>query len=208
MNIHSAVARSAAVAPLRTVTQGKHAKREAILVAALRLFSERGFHGTTVPDVAKAANVGAGTVYRNFESKEALVNHLYQKHKTALGARIASRIDEKASPREQFHVYWHSMVEFAREQPHAYNFLNLHHHAPYLDETSREIEGTLVLLALTRFEAFRKLQVVKDVDPMILIAIIHGSFVGLVKACAGDQLVFSLDAVDSMEQCVWEAIRL
>ena len=35
-------------------------KREAILNAALRLFTERGFHGTAMPLVAELAEVGAG----------------------------------------------------------------------------------------------------------------------------------------------------
>src|SRR5690606_27876447 len=52
-------------------------KREAILHAALELFVERGFWGTAVPEIAEKAGVGAGTIYRYFESKEALVNALY-----------------------------------------------------------------------------------------------------------------------------------
>ena len=46
-------------------------KREAVLGAALELFVERGFHGTTVPEIAERAGVGAGTIYRHFASKEA-----------------------------------------------------------------------------------------------------------------------------------------
>jgi TetR/AcrR family transcriptional regulator, repressor of fatR-cypB operon len=51
-------------------------KREAILNAALQLFTEFGFHGTAMPQVAERAGVGAGTIYRYFTSKEALVNTL------------------------------------------------------------------------------------------------------------------------------------
>lgn len=61
-------------------------KREAILAAALGLFVERGFHGTAVPEVAARAGVGAGTIYRYFASKEALVNALYQREKGLLAA--------------------------------------------------------------------------------------------------------------------------
>ena len=49
-------------------------KREAILAAALEAFVEKGFHGTAVPEIAARAGVGAGTIYRYFESKEAVVN--------------------------------------------------------------------------------------------------------------------------------------
>jgi len=53
-------------------------KREQIIESALSLFAERGYHGTNVPDIAKVANVGTGTIYRNFKSKEDLVNSIYQ----------------------------------------------------------------------------------------------------------------------------------
>ncbi len=46
--------------------------RDAILAAASRLFSEQGIDAQ-VPDVAKAANVGVGTVYRHFPTKEDLI---------------------------------------------------------------------------------------------------------------------------------------
>lgn len=55
-------------------------KRELIMNAALALFVERGFDGTTVPMISEKAGVGAGTIYRYFENKEALVNSLYQKY--------------------------------------------------------------------------------------------------------------------------------
>jgi AcrR family transcriptional regulator len=53
-------------------------KREAILAAALELFAERGFHGTAVPLVADKAGVGAGTLYRHFPTREALILAVYQ----------------------------------------------------------------------------------------------------------------------------------
>jgi AcrR family transcriptional regulator len=69
MNIHSLV-----TPPRRdsTATLAKREpvsdKREAIMAAALDLFVERGFYGTAVPEIAEKAGVGAGTIYRYFES--------------------------------------------------------------------------------------------------------------------------------------------
>jgi AcrR family transcriptional regulator len=49
------------------------ANRERILDAARRLFSEHGL-GASMDDVARAAGVGAGTLYRRFATKEALLD--------------------------------------------------------------------------------------------------------------------------------------
>ena len=44
-----------------------------ILQAALAVFSERGFEGTAVSEIAERAGVAEGTVYKYFESKRALL---------------------------------------------------------------------------------------------------------------------------------------
>ncbi len=51
-------------------------RRSAILKAANRLFEHYGHAKTTIADVAREAQVGVGTVYLEFESKEAIVQAL------------------------------------------------------------------------------------------------------------------------------------
>jgi AcrR family transcriptional regulator len=56
----------------------KQAVRSALLSAARQLFAEQGFEGTTVRDIAKAANVTERTFYRYFDGKEGLVGDDYE----------------------------------------------------------------------------------------------------------------------------------
>src|SRR3954453_13633623 len=51
-------------------------RRSAILRAANRLFEHYGHGKTTIADVAREAQIGVGTVYLEFESKEAIVQEL------------------------------------------------------------------------------------------------------------------------------------
>jgi AcrR family transcriptional regulator len=60
--------------PLRVDAQRN---REAVLVAAKKLFADQGLDAQ-MPDVAKAAKVGVGTVYRHFPTKEALLEAVYR----------------------------------------------------------------------------------------------------------------------------------
>ncbi|MCY7913714.1 helix-turn-helix domain-containing protein, partial [Bacillus haynesii] len=46
-------------------------KYQKIIEASLVLFADRGFDAATIPMIAEKANVGAGTIYRYFDSKEA-----------------------------------------------------------------------------------------------------------------------------------------
>jgi len=201
MNIHSVVSATT------STSSTKRDRREAILEAALELFADKGFDGTAVPEIAERARVGAGTVYRYFESKEAIVNTLYRQHKQALTSSILGRIEPDLPAREQFHVYWQGMATFANDHPNAFRFLELHHHSPYLDDDSRALEQQVVGIASATFEHFRAEQVVKDVPAGIVMAIVHGAFVGMIKAKDGGYLDITPENVDAAEQCVWEAIR-
>lgn len=53
-------------------TSGGAATRERILVAAERLFAERGFSGVSMPAIAAAAGITAGAIYKHFAGKEEL----------------------------------------------------------------------------------------------------------------------------------------
>jgi len=51
-------------------------RREVILRAALRVFGERGFHGTTTKALAEAAGVSEALLFRHFASKEDIYTEL------------------------------------------------------------------------------------------------------------------------------------
>ncbi len=48
------------------------AREQAILEAATRVFTEKGYHGATMRAIARAASVATGTLYLYFPSKEAV----------------------------------------------------------------------------------------------------------------------------------------
>jgi AcrR family transcriptional regulator len=60
--------------PLRADAQRN---RDALLAAAVRLFSEHGL-GATLDAIAKDAGVGIGTLYRHFPTREALIEAAYR----------------------------------------------------------------------------------------------------------------------------------
>ncbi len=69
--------------------------RERILAAAKAIFAEQGI-GAQMDDVARAAGVGVGTVYRHFPTKDALMGRLVAQHFEAIIAveRAALEIED------------------------------------------------------------------------------------------------------------------
>lgn len=213
---HPAVAGAADAAPepparpSQVAIAGRRAsgdKREAITTAALELFVERGFFGTAVPEIAERAGVGAGTIYRYFESKEALVNAIYREQKLLFGQVALDNFPSAAPMREQFRLLWARMARFAIEHPSSFVFLELHHHAPYLDGESRAVEQRMTELfshVVTSAQARGEL---KPGDPRVLMGLVMGGFIGVIRGCVDDDRALGEADWKLAEQCMWEAIR-
>jgi len=191
----------------RKVAGDRADKREAILAAALELFVERGFYGTAVPEIADRAGVGAGTIYRYFESKEALVNELYREHKLRFGQVALDEFPVTAPTREQFRVLWMRMARFAVDHPSSFVFLELHHHARYLDAPSHEVEHRMTALFREVVVAAQARGELKPGDPRVLMGLVMGGFIGVIRGCVDDDRPLGEADWKWAEQCMWEAIR-
>ena len=182
-------------------------KSEAILHAALDLFVERGFHGTSVPSVAQKAGVAAGTIYHYFEGKEALVNALFQQQKGRIIARVMDDFPFAAPPREQFRSVWRRMAEFAIEHPKEFAFLELHHHSSYLDAESVALESRIMDFGAEMIVAAQAVEALKPLAPALLMELANGAFIGVFRAGLRGAVPLTLETFVAAEQCCWEAIR-
>jgi AcrR family transcriptional regulator len=162
-------------------------RRRRLLDAALDLFAERGFHGTSVPDVAQRAKVATGSVYNYFADKNDLVNHVYrdakQRLKSALleGLAVPDLYDVSGESAEKwFGEVWRRLSKFATEEPAAFRFLEMQDHVEYLDEESRRLELSVLGPLFFAGKSLRDRGGGPPVD--IAIALLWGAFVGVVKA--------------------------
>jgi AcrR family transcriptional regulator len=71
----------------------KQRTRETIARAAHELFAERGYHATTLPDIAQAADVSTRTIFAYFPSKEDILFSEFPVMKEALARVLAERPD-------------------------------------------------------------------------------------------------------------------
>jgi len=70
----------------------KQRTREQIVEAAMRLFAERGYHATTIADIATAADVAPRTFFSYFPSKEAVVFHNVDRNLDGLASALRDRL--------------------------------------------------------------------------------------------------------------------
>jgi AcrR family transcriptional regulator len=68
-----------ATAPSARSRQAERRRAE-LIDAALRLFAERGFRGTTIADIAEATGTAHGLVYHYFRSKDELLEAILERY--------------------------------------------------------------------------------------------------------------------------------
>lgn len=74
------------------------ARRNQILDAAATVFAEKGFHPSTIKDIAREAGIGDGTIYNYYQNKSALLLGVFERmrDRMALPVDISALLDADA----------------------------------------------------------------------------------------------------------------
>src|SRR6476620_582378 len=99
------------------------AKRQ-ILRAAMKLFSERGFDGTSIRDIARESGYTNPALYKHFAGKEELALHLFETCHRRLWAKCHAAIDAAKSFDDKLEAHIGQVLELVDEHPDAMAFLS------------------------------------------------------------------------------------
>jgi AcrR family transcriptional regulator len=160
-----------------------------------------------VPAIARAAGLAPSSLYRHFDSKEALVNELYRDLKGRLMTALAPALMGELEPRALFRRFWHRLVQLARESPEVIVFLEHHHHGDYLDEESQRLEERTFEPFYAVLGTERAKAALAPLPPEATMAIVWGAFSGLFRAHRLGHLSWDDALLAETEDRVWRAIR-
>ena len=99
------------------IADKKALKRESIIQTALQLFSNNGFHKTTIPDIAKNLHMSVGNLYNYFSSKDILAQEIIKYTSEALGEKIREVNMSEATAEEKIHQIVTIYFTMAKEKP-------------------------------------------------------------------------------------------
>ena len=80
--------------------EDKSQRRDEIMAAAKEVFARKGFHETTIADIAKEAGLAYGSVYWYFDSKDELFHALMAVEESALRNHVAAALAALGVPAE------------------------------------------------------------------------------------------------------------
>jgi AcrR family transcriptional regulator len=193
--------------------QEQQSKRDLIIRATVNLVATYGFHGTPVSMIAKEAGVGAGSIYRYFKDKDALLAEIFHQLDRELKQKLFEGYDESLSIRDRFFHLCRGLYHYGREQPREFSFIEQYLHSPYGIDLRRENlfcespEAGKELPLKHLFTAGQKKSLIKDLPLTSLVALAIGPIVFLVKDHLAGLLELDDATIDATITASWEAIK-
>lgn len=185
-------------------------KREAIVKAALELIAEHGFHGAPIAMIADKAGVGAGTIYRYFESKDALITELYRELEVQVMESLQKGYSRELPIRERFLHLATMLMRYLISHPVHFRFIEQYHNSPYGVNSRRE----MLLGKSDEHDIFRSLfeegitqQIVKDFPLPVLFALAFGPILALMRdSILGLVILDDTLILKTVEAC-WDGVK-
>lgn len=92
--------------------------RNQLLDAAEEVFGRKGFHETTLKEVAELAEFSVGSVYSFFQNKDDLFSQIFVRRGEEFMTAIRAILTDEGDPLEQLHQLVAFEVGFFRRHPH------------------------------------------------------------------------------------------
>jgi AcrR family transcriptional regulator len=104
---------------VRAPVEPGQTRRDEILEAAARLFSERGYHATSMRDLGEATGMLAGSLYAHIDGKEDLLFGIVQRAAEAFLGGVEGVRDSDAPAEEKLRLAMRAHVEVVAGDPAA-----------------------------------------------------------------------------------------
>lgn len=185
------------------------AKREAVVDAMLGAVAECGFHGAPVSAVAERAGVGAGTIYRYFEDKDAVIAACYLSVEQRVLAAVRENYPAERPVRERFLHMATAVIRHFRDNPRDFRFMQQFHDSPYGADIRREKMFGQGPRNFVRelFDEARAQQIMKDLPLPILMGLAFGPIVHICRDHAAGFLELNSSLIERTVEACWDALR-
>lgn len=178
-------------------------KIERIHQATLTLVSKIGLAGLTMSKIGKAAKLGMGTIYTYFESKEEIINSLYQTLKKKHAIELYGDINPNQSFLEKFRTLFNAFFKYRYFSQDENFFIDQCKGSPALTELSKQLEENTYATVNDLLDEGKATGLVKNIDNKLLIGFVTGGVAGYVTHMQLHQLPLTQDLIDTaFELCL------
>lgn len=183
-------------------------KREALIKAALKLFTKRGFHDTPTALISKEAGVSTGTLFRYFPTKEDLINSTYSRARDHMLEAVKAGLDEEDTMEDNVQRIWKNTIRWGVQNPEEFLFIEQFTSSPYLTKLNQDETLCIYNFFVEILEDGIRNGVIKDVRMDLIIDMLADTKKSVIKkimlAEPGDVDML----LDRSFELVWDGIRI
>jgi AcrR family transcriptional regulator len=182
-------------------------KKRAVFDATLDLIAEQGFHGTTMSQIAKKADVAAGTIYHYFAGKDELINELFKRVIAQMTGAIIRDFRTEASDEENLRHIWRNWVTYFVENPKEFLFHEQYGSSPFVTRMIQEGEEPHVQKVSAYLKGMRASGFCLDLPQELLIAIFYGPIVSIARSCLAGTLKLTPELLNAACEACLKALK-
>ena len=179
--------------------------KELIARTALQLFVAKGIAETTVRDIAAAAGLAEGTLYRHFESKEELAWELFHTNYTAFAQELDRLQREYETLQEKLTAMIRQFCTFFDRDPVLFSYLLLAQHSQ-LKKVPPEMATAVTVLQKVLAQGMARREV-PEMEVEVAAAMVLGLVLQVAVFKAYSRITQDLsDLADSLAAAAWRVL--
>lgn len=185
-------------------------KRADIMDVALNLIAERGFHDSPMSLIAREAGVAAGTIYRYFESKDALILALTRNLEDRINETVQDEYPAGESIREKFLYMNRAILKYFMSYPRHFLYMEQFSISPYGISNRKEKllgKSDRNKIMIDIFERGVEQGILKALPMPALFALAFGPLPSLLRDHIFGFIHLDEEMIEEVTQACWDAIK-
>ncbi len=182
-------------------------KRDLIFNATRDLIFEQGLQSISMSQIARRADVGMGTIYNYFASKEELVYSLYREIKMAMNAAVLADYDEGQPVVRRFLQLLTNIAHYGVQHPREFQLVEQLAQVPYVKEQAQADEYALIRVFHQLFAEAQQQHLLKGLPLDVATLLISGALNALIEAHTSDHIQLNDDLIEQAVTSCWDAIK-
>ena len=182
-------------------------KKDSILKATLKLIVENGIQNTPLSLITKEANVGMGTVYNYFKTKEDIIRELYLRIKNEGAEYILKEYDNNLHVKQRYFLIMGSVVEYYLNNQFEFLFMEQIQFSPIIDNKTKAEASSYIIEMYRLFEEGQNQEIIKKANIKQQMYFVYGALASLIRLHIMEATNLDDSAIESAIKASWDAIK-
>lgn len=166
-----------------------------------------GAHAVTMAQIAHEAGVGIGTVYRNFTSKEDIIQQIWIWQKQEEALFVFKDFKQAGTIREQFDFLWERVIRYFVAHPLEFQFSYQFASSPILTKEIHEVAMEPFLVFDRLYEAGIKKGMFKPLKARHLRLFTFSTLNGWILWAIDEKMKFTDATISLFLTMTWDSIK-